>query len=62
MPEVQAHWPDGHPILPLLWTDNFIELMPGETRILEATLPPDHRKPSITVTAWNADPIALPPR
>ena len=36
-----ARHPDGFRILPTYWSDNYIHLMPGETRTLTYTLPDD---------------------
>jgi exo-1,4-beta-D-glucosaminidase len=59
--QVAAKVPDGHPIIPLLWSDDFIELMPGEHRELVAELPEDVAKtsPSVIVTAWNTEALTL---
>lgn len=45
----------GNVILPLLWSDDFIELMPGEHRDLTATLPAnaDARGTTVEVSGWN---------
>lgn len=59
--EVRAKSSDGKPIVPLLWNDDFVELMPGESRELTAELPAAFRtaKPSVTVSGWNIDPVTL---
>jgi exo-1,4-beta-D-glucosaminidase len=51
-----AHDARGKEITPLPWSDNYIELMPGEKRDLRAELP-QHLKGegnlSVTVSGWN---------
>ena len=45
----------GQDVVPILWSDNYIELMPGETRILSASLPVAHSLlvKFIMVSGWN---------
>ena len=59
--QITAIAPDGKPVIPLLWNDDFIELMPGESRDLTAALPFKYigAAPSITVTSWNTNPLKL---
>ncbi len=59
--ELAAQSTDGKPIIPLLWSDDFIELMPGEHRDLTATLPENYAAaaPTVVVTGWNTNPLAL---
>ncbi len=59
--QLAATTPDGKPIVPVLWSDDFIELMPGETRDLTAEIPENYGKtaPTVTVTAWNTNPVTL---
>ena len=59
--ELAAQSTDGKPIIPLLWSDDFIELMPGEHRDLTATLPDGQAaaSPTVVVTGWNTNPLAL---
>ena len=48
----------------LLWTDNFIELLPGETRTLTATpLRPETIRSleQVRITGWNIAPVTLHP-
>jgi len=50
-------------ILPVLWEDNYIELMPGESREITAQfLAPDSLRgdPQLSVTGWNIEPTTLP--
>jgi len=57
-----ATLPSGGNIVPTLWSDNYIELMPGESTTLTATLPPHTpEKYAIVVSAWNALSITLHP-
>ncbi|MGC1781396.1 MAG: sugar-binding domain-containing protein [Acidobacteriaceae bacterium] len=51
----------GHTIIPLLWSDDFIELMPGEHRDLTATLPENAAAggTTVVVSAWNTNTLAL---
>jgi exo-1,4-beta-D-glucosaminidase len=43
----------GDDISPLPWSDNYIELMPGETREISATPPATEKEASIVVSGWN---------
>jgi exo-1,4-beta-D-glucosaminidase len=46
----------GEEILPVLWQDNYISLMPGETRQITATYRTNElgsAKPSVEVSGWN---------
>ena len=46
----------GKPILPILWSDNYVSLLPGEERVLEASyLLKDYNdnKPEMKIKAWN---------
>jgi exo-1,4-beta-D-glucosaminidase len=44
----------GEDIAPTLWSDNYVELMPGETRVLNATLPSHATESSVVVVSgWN---------
>ena len=50
-------------ILPVLWQDNYIELMPGEAREIAAQfLSADalHGGVELDVTGWNVDPVTIP--
>ena len=47
---------DGEEILPVLWQDNYISLMPGEKREIAATYSAHDlgaAKPSLEITGWN---------
>jgi exo-1,4-beta-D-glucosaminidase len=45
-------------ILPVLWDDNYFELLPGETRQVSATFraPEKNFRPSLQVEGWNVKP------
>jgi exo-1,4-beta-D-glucosaminidase len=43
----------GQTILPVFWQDNYISLLPGETRYLKATFGPCSDEPVLTVDGWN---------
>jgi exo-1,4-beta-D-glucosaminidase len=59
---VAATGPDGQNIVPTLWSDNYIDLMPGESATLSATLPKHAQQDySIVVSGWNAATITLHP-
>ena len=54
---------DEAEILPVLWDDNYIELMPGESREITAQfLTPDslNADPQLSLTGWNIEPVTLP--
>ncbi len=48
----------GEEILPVLWEDNYISLLPGEKREISATYRADElrgEKPSVQISGWNAE-------
>jgi len=50
----------GALVAPVLWSDNYIELMPGESRTLTAILPKDApASPTILLSGWNIQPQKL---
>jgi exo-1,4-beta-D-glucosaminidase len=52
----------GGLIAPVLWSDNWIELVPGEKRVLTALLPegaPD--MPRVQIGSWNAGSLDVTP-
>jgi exo-1,4-beta-D-glucosaminidase len=59
--EVQGFTEDGKPIIPLLWSDDFVELMPGEHRDLTAELPKatNASQASVIVSGWNTNTVTL---
>ena len=51
----------GDLVAPVLWSDNYIELMPGESRTLTAELPPNTPAGSVVkVSGWNIPEQKLP--
>jgi len=49
-------------ILPVLWEDNYVELMPGESREINVQyLTPGalNGSPELTVAGWNVEPLAV---
>ena len=54
--------PDGGLIAPVFWSDNWIELAPGESTSLKALLPKDAADSvSVEVDGWNVAHISLTP-
>jgi exo-1,4-beta-D-glucosaminidase len=43
----------GEPIIPIFWQDNYVTLLPNETKTLTATFPPAERQPLLTIRGWN---------
>jgi exo-1,4-beta-D-glucosaminidase len=59
-----ARTTDGGLIAPVLWSDNWIELTPGESRIVTALLPQDSAstgEPVIQLSGWNLAPQTITP-
>jgi len=53
----------GEEVLPVLWDDNYVTLLPGETRELEAAFAPKDlgpAKPVVTLDGWNVADAVLP--
>ena len=49
-----ARTADGNLIAPVFWSDNYIELLPGESRTITATLPKNApRNTAILISGWN---------
>jgi exo-1,4-beta-D-glucosaminidase len=49
-----ARTTSGDLIAPVLWSDNYVELMPGESKTLTAVLPAgEHAQPEIVISGWN---------
>jgi exo-1,4-beta-D-glucosaminidase len=49
-------------VLPVLWEDNYVSLLPGEERIVEARFPGKHSiglHPRLKITGWNLEPVTL---
>ena len=54
---VAVHTPSGDPIAPVLWNDNWIELVPGESRTLTALLPASNSRALVVqIGGWNISP------
>lgn len=52
----------GDLVAPVFWSDNWIELTPGETQTLTALLPDDAPdSPVIHIEGWNVAPVMLKP-
>jgi exo-1,4-beta-D-glucosaminidase len=52
----------GELIAPVFWSDNWIELAPGESTALTARLPEgDNSLPTVKIDGWNVAPISLTP-
>ena len=57
-----ARTPSGGLIAPVLWSDNWIELTPGESRELTAQLPDNvSQTPVIQIDGWNVAPATITP-
>lgn len=54
----------GNEVLPVFWSDNYVELMPGETKIVTARYPAwikSQRGMKVEVGGWNIEPAEVPP-
>ena len=59
---VEAARLNGENIVPTLWSDNYVELMPGESVTLTGMLPAHPpEKYDVNVSAWNAPAVTLHP-
>ena len=55
--------PTGEEVLPVLWEDNYFELLPGEERVIAATYPAqslDAAGLTVAVDGWNITAMAVP--
>ncbi len=50
----------GEPVVPIFWQDNYVSLLPNETRTVTATFPAVAQKPVVTVRGWNLEPRRYP--
>jgi exo-1,4-beta-D-glucosaminidase len=53
----------GEEVLPVLWDDNYVTLLPGESREIEAAYAPKDlgaAKPVVTLDGWNVQGAVLP--
>ena len=52
----------GGLIAPVFWSDNWIELTPGESTTLTALLPESETGiPTIQIEGWNVAPVTITP-
>ncbi len=49
------------PIVPVFWQDNYVSLLPNETRVLRATFGPVTGKPALKVRGWNIEQVCSVP-
>jgi len=47
----------GEPIVPVFWQDNYVSLLPNETRVVSATFPAAKQKPVLQVRGWNLEQV-----
>jgi exo-1,4-beta-D-glucosaminidase len=52
---------EGELIAPVFWSDNWLELVPGESTTLTAEIPDDARDPVVELDGWNIAPTKLQP-
>jgi len=45
----------GETILPVFWEDNYVSLLPGETRTIEATFSATNDRAVLTLNGWNLE-------
>lgn len=45
----------GETILPIFWEDNYISLLPGESRNIEAVFAATNDEPVLTINGWNLE-------
>jgi exo-1,4-beta-D-glucosaminidase len=45
----------GETILPVFWEDNYVSLLPGEKRTIEATFPATKGHIVLTINGWNLE-------
>lgn len=45
----------AEPIVPIFWQDNYVTLLPNETRVLSATFSAAVEKPTVTIRGWNIE-------
>jgi exo-1,4-beta-D-glucosaminidase len=43
----------GRSIVPVFWDDNYLSLLPGESRRVEASIDSAEETPRLTVGGWN---------
>ncbi len=47
----------GEPVVPVLWQDNYVSLLPNETRTVAVTFPVRTQMPLLTVRGWNIEQV-----
>ncbi|UCF37544.1 MAG: hypothetical protein JSU96_01360, partial [Acidobacteriota bacterium] len=57
--ELGVDSPSGESILPTFWEDNYITLLPGETRHLLAALPQEAKEITPWIEGWNVKRFSL---
>ena len=50
----------SEPVVPIFWQDNYVSLLPNETRTVTATFPAA-QEPVLSVRGWNIEPRRYPP-
>jgi len=43
----------AEPVVPIFWQDNYVTLLPNETRTLTAMFPSSEQQPALTIRGWN---------
>ncbi len=52
--------PDSdEPTVPVFWQDNYVSLLPDETRVVSATFPSAKQKPILQVRGWNLEQVRI---
>lgn len=51
----------GEPVVPVLWQDNYVSLLPNETRTVAVTFPARAQMPLLTVRGWNVEQVCSVP-
>jgi exo-1,4-beta-D-glucosaminidase len=60
---VAVHATSGDLIAPVLWSDNWIELVPGESRTLTGLLPQNSASPQVVeIEGWNIASVTITPQ
>jgi exo-1,4-beta-D-glucosaminidase len=50
---------DGGEVLPVYWSDNYISLLPGESKTLTAELPAGSGPLTVALDGWNITPVSV---
>jgi exo-1,4-beta-D-glucosaminidase len=51
----------GEPVVPVFWQDNYVSLLPQETRTVAVTFPARTRMPLLTIRGWNVEQVCCLP-